>query len=68
MNNAKPIQFTENQISGLKAGINDIMQGLLTLNKVLAMNQIPESAKYANGRLALHDSHGPVLGRTYCYA
>ena len=58
MNHSKQMQFTENQIDGIKAGISDIMQGCMTLNKVLTMMQIPEESKYPNGRpTVIHDSH-----------
>jgi hypothetical protein len=49
--------LSNSKIEGLKAGISDIMQGLVTLNKVLTMIQVPESAKYPDGRSQLHDSH-----------
>jgi hypothetical protein len=51
------VNLSNEQINGLKAGIQDVMQGLMTLNKVLTMIQLPESAKYPEGRSQLHDSH-----------
>jgi hypothetical protein len=50
MNSPKPIKFTENQINGLKAGLNQIAQGCLTLIKVLSMSQIPHTDKFPGGR------------------
>jgi hypothetical protein len=49
--------LSNEHINGLKAGIQDVMQGLMTLNKVLTMIQVPESAKWPDGRPQLHDSH-----------
>jgi hypothetical protein len=49
------VNLSNEQISGLKAGIQDVMQGLLTMNKVLTMIQAPESAKFPEGRTELHD-------------
>ncbi len=46
MNSPKPIQFTDNQINGLKAGLNQIAQGCVTLIKVLSMSQIPHADKF----------------------
>lgn len=63
MNNFRQMQFTENQINGLKAGLSDIIQGCITLNKTLTMIRIPESAKFPEGKetiehaVALHDAH-----------
>ena len=51
------VHVNQNQLDGIKAGIAEIMQGCMTLNKVLTMIQIPESSKYPEGRLELHDSH-----------
>lgn len=55
--------LSNEQINGLKAGIQDIMQGLLTVNKVLTMVQVPESAKYPDGRTELHDAHVQAFKR-----
>jgi hypothetical protein len=55
--------LSNSKIEGLKAGISDIMQGLVTLNKVLTMIQVPESAKYPDGRSQLHDSHVEAFKR-----
>jgi len=46
MNSPKPIQFTDNQINGLKASLNQIAQGCVTLIKVLSLSQIPHSDKF----------------------
>ena len=48
MKETKPVQLNENQINGLKAGLNEIAQGCVTLIKVLTMSQIPEKDKYPN--------------------
>lgn len=50
MNESKQMQFNENQINGLKAGLSQVAQGCLTLIKVLTMSQIPETEKYPHGR------------------
>ena len=46
----KPMQFSKNQINGLKAGLGQIAQGCVTLIKVLSMSQVPERDKYPKGR------------------
>ena len=47
---SKSMQFSENQINGLKAGLGQIAQGCVTLIKVLSMSQVPERDKYPKGR------------------
>ena len=47
---SKSMQFSENQINGLKAGLGQIAQGCVTLIKVLSMSQVPETDKYPKGR------------------
>ena len=48
------MKLTENQITGIRAGLADIAQGCITINKTLAMAGIPESAKRPT---ELHDAH-----------
>jgi hypothetical protein len=55
--------LSNEQIDGLKAGIQDVMQGLLTLNKVLTMIQVSESAKYPGGRPEIYDAHVEAFNR-----
>ena len=57
------VHVNQTQLDGIKAGIAEIMQGCMTLNKVLTMIQIPESSKYPEGRPELHDSHVEAFNR-----
>jgi hypothetical protein len=44
------VYVNQNQLNGIRAGLAEIMQGCMTLNRVLTMIQIPESDKYPEGR------------------
>ena len=50
MSNKDKLVLSDEMLAGIKAGLNDIMQGCMTINKVITMYGIPESHKYPGGR------------------
>jgi len=50
MSNKDKLVLSDEMLAGIKAGLNDIMQGCMTINKVITMYQIPESQKWPDGR------------------